>query len=100
MNRAEISRLSDAALDAGLLRLARTERRATIGLVDPLAELAARRLHLAAGFRSLFEYCQQRLSLSEGEAYTRVVASRAVRRFPYVLARLAEGAVNLTTARL
>jgi hypothetical protein len=100
MHNAEVERLSDEDLDAELLRLARTERDATVTLVEHLAELGARRLHLANGFRSLFEYCRQRLALSEGEAYSRVVASRAVRRFPYVLSRLAGGSVNLTTVRL
>jgi hypothetical protein len=95
-----MARLSDHDLDAELLRLARTEHDATVKLVEHLAELAARRLHLAAGFRSLFEYCRERLVLSEGEAYNRVVASRAVRLFPYVLSRLTEGSVNLTTVRL
>jgi hypothetical protein len=100
MHRSAVAQLSDANLDAELLRLARTEHDATVGLVEHLAELGARRLHLDAGFRSLFEYCRERLGLSEGEAYSRVVASRAVRRFPYVLSRLTEGSVNLTTVRL
>jgi 5-methylcytosine-specific restriction endonuclease McrA len=100
MHRSEIAQLSDEDLDAQLLRLAQTEHDTTVELIEHLAELAARRLHLAAGFRSLFEYCRERLGLSEGEAYNRIVASRAVRRFPYVLSRLADGAVNLTTVRL
>jgi hypothetical protein len=100
MHNSSITQLSNAALDSELLRLARAEQDATVALVEHLAELAARRLHLSAGFRSLFEYCRQRLNFSEGEAYNRVVASRAVRRFPYVLTRLATGSVNLTTVRL
>jgi hypothetical protein len=100
MQRSEVAQLSDDDLDAELSRLARTEHDATVALVEHLAELGARRLHLAAGFRSLFEYCRERLVLSESEAYNRVVASRAVRRFPYILTRLAERSLNLTTVRL
>jgi hypothetical protein len=40
------------------------------------------------------------LSLSESEAYNRVVAARAVRKFPLVLERLADGSINLTTVRI
>src|SRR5687767_5379898 len=78
----------------------RTEHEATVALVEHLAELAARRLHLNAGFKSLFEYCRVRLGLSEGEAYNRTVAARVVRRFPYVFSRLADGSINLTTVRI
>src|SRR5688572_32396432 len=100
MLNAEITQLSDHDLDAALLRLASTEHDATVALVEHLAELAARRLHLTAGYRSLFEYCREVLALSEGEAYNRVIAARAVRKFPVVLEWLADGSVNLTTIRL
>ena len=56
--------------------------------------MAARRWHLTAGFKSLFEYCHQRLSLSEGEAYNRMVAARAVRRFPYILNPLTDRSIS------
>jgi hypothetical protein len=100
MENQALSRLSDTALVAEVERLARTERDATLALIVHLAELGARQLHLAAGFPSLFMYCREVLKLSEGEAYTRVVASRAVRRFPIVLDRLIHGSINLTTVRL
>src|ERR1700694_5961333 len=100
MKNESLSNLSDAALVAAVERLARTERDATVALVEHLAELGARRLYLAAGFSSLFEYCREVLALSEGEAYNRVVAARAVRRFPIALDRLADRSVNLTTIRL
>src|SRR6185295_11216894 len=100
MKNETLSHLSDAVLVAEVERLARTERDTTVDLVAHLAELAARQLYLAAGFSSLFEYCREVLGLSEGEAYNRVVAARAVRRFPVVLDRLANASVNLTTIRL
>src|SRR6185295_9977932 len=100
MKNETLSHLSDAVLVAEVERLARTERDTTVDLVAHLAELAARQLYLAAGFSSLFQYCREVLALSEGEAYNRVIAARAVRRFPVVLDRLASGRVNLTTIRL
>jgi hypothetical protein len=64
-----------------LAQLARSERRTTVSLIAHLAELDARRLHLRAGYPSLFMYCTQVLRLSEGGAYNRIVAARAARRF-------------------
>src|SRR4029450_13209663 len=92
--------LDDQALLAELPRLARSERAATVALVARLAELDTRRLYLAAGFSSLFAYCTTVLRLSEGEAYNRIEAARAVRRFPELLDRLLDGSLNLTTLRL
>jgi hypothetical protein len=100
MKNTTLSHLSNDALIAEVARLARAEHDATVALITHLAELAARRLFLGAGFSSLFGYCREVLGLSEGEAYNRVVAARAVRKFPAILDRLAEGSINLTTIRL
>ena len=69
--------------------LARSEREATADLIAHLAELDARRLYLGAGFSS-----------SEAEAYNRIEAARAARRFPAILDMLGDGALSLTTVRL
>ena len=71
------SQLSNTELVAAVARFARSERQATASLIAHLAELDARRLHLRAGFPSLFAYCTQVLRLSEGGAYNRIVAARA-----------------------
>lgn len=94
------SHLSDTELVAEVIRLARSEREATFLLINHLAELDARQLYLGAGYPSLFTYCTEVLSLSEHEAYHRMVAARTARRFPQILGLLAEGALNLTTVRL
>jgi hypothetical protein len=94
------SHLSDVELVAEVKRLAGREREATVQLVAHLAEMDARRLYLGAGFSSLFTYCTQVLRLSEHEAYNRIEAARAARRFPVILDMLAEGSLNLTTVRL
>jgi hypothetical protein len=96
----ECARLSDRELLAGIQGLAARERQATAELVAHLAEAETRNLHLAAGYGSLFAYCHEGLRLSEHEAYNRIEAARAVRRFPLALDLLAEGAINLTTVRL
>ncbi len=95
-----VARLSDPELLTRVTHLAQREREATAALIAHLAELDARRLYLAEGCSSLFTYCTQVLHLSEHAAYGRIEAARAVRRFPVVLERLAEGSVTLTTVGL
>ena len=93
-------RLTDDELLHRVRLLARREREATVELVAHLVELEARRLHLAEGYGSLFGYCTEVLRLAEHAAYNRIEAARAIRKFPVVLDRLANGSVNLSTLRL
>lgn len=100
MNASTVSHLSDAELVAEVKRLAGCEREATAHLVGHLAEFDARRLYLGAGFASLFTYCTEVLQLSEHEAYNRIEAARAARKFPVIRDMLARASLNLTTVRL
>jgi len=95
-----ITQLSDRDLLEHVQRAASSERQATAQLIVLLIELDARRLYLAEGCSSLFTYCRQVLHLSEHAAYGRIEAARAARRFPAILERLAEGALNLTSVSL
>ncbi len=95
-----LGRLSDDRLVAEMTRLAGCERGVTVELIAHLAEFDTRRLYLGAGFASLFVYCTAALRLSEHEAYNRIEAARAARRFPVILELLRDGAINLTTIRL
>ena len=97
---AAAARLSDDALLQRLKSLALRERDATVELVAHLAELHGRRGHLGEGPGSLYHYCRSELGLSEDAAYNRDAAARAVRRFPVILDRLADGSINLTTVRV
>jgi hypothetical protein len=94
------SHLSDAALIEEIKRLSQSGREVTVALIVHLAELEARRLHLAGGFSSLFLYCTEVLRLSEAEAYNRIQAARVARRFPRVLDMLLDCSLNLTTVKL
>jgi hypothetical protein len=89
--------LPDEELVARLKVLAAQERGVIAELVAHLAELEDRNLHLAAGYGSMFAYCREALCLSEHEAYARIEAARAARRFPVILDLLMKGSVNLTT---
>ena len=92
--------LSDQDLVTAVARLVGCERETTVSLIAHLMEFDARRLYLGAGCPSLFVYCTDVLRLSGHEAYHRIEAARLARRFPVLLRMLAEGALNLTTARL
>jgi hypothetical protein len=94
------SHLSDAELLIEVKRLAAAERAATADLIRSLAEMEARRLHLASGCSSMFGYCTEVLHLSEHAAYARIAAARAAARFPLVMDLLIEGAITLTTITL
>lgn len=94
------SRLTDDELTIAVRRFATEERASTVQLIAHLAEFDARRLHLAAGFSSLFAYCCEVLRLSEHATYNRIEAARAARRFPGILERLAEGSLNLALVRV
>jgi hypothetical protein len=94
------SQLSDAELIAEVKRLAGCERQVTVELITHLAEFESRKLHLSAGYPSLFAYCIRALCLSEDAAFNRIRAARAARRFPRILDMLGDGSLNLTTVRL
>lgn len=100
MQSATAGMLSDADLIAEVKRLAQGARATNAILVTHLAEIESRRLHLAAGFPSLFAYCTAVLRLSEYEAYSRIEAARAARNFPRVQEMLVDGSLTLTTAQM
>ena len=92
--------LSDDELLVEVVRLAASERAATVELTAALAEVDARRLYLGQGCSSLFVYCTSILHLSEHAAYGRIEAARAARRFPVLLELLARGELTLTSLYL
>src|SRR5688572_12390639 len=61
-----------------------------------LSEFDARKLYLALGYRSLFEYLTRALTLSESSAFYRKTAAELIRRFPSVLECLRDGRLCIT----
>jgi 5-methylcytosine-specific restriction endonuclease McrA len=96
----DIRHISDEELLADIGKLVGSERKLTAELVRCLAEIEERRLHLHAGFSSMFEFCLKELGFSEGEAFRRLLAARLGRRFPVVYSLLASGAVHLSALEL
>ena len=90
----------DSVTDDDLLSrttaLVATSRRVEAELVAHLAEVDARALYLRDACPSMFVYATTRLGLSEAEAYLRIHAGRAARRFPAILDLLATGRIHLS----
>jgi hypothetical protein len=89
--------LSDSELLAQTHDCAREERRAVTELLWHLREVESRRLFAARGFSSLFEYTVKELGYSEGAAYRRVNAMRALKDVPQFEQALSEGRLSLST---
>ncbi len=100
MNAESLSTMSDAELIARLAELLREERRVTAAVLVHLAEVEARGLHLAAACPSMFVYCTRVLGMSEDEAFKRIRAARALRRYPVVAEAVADGRLHLTAVVL
>jgi hypothetical protein len=88
--------LSNREVLQGLRSVLVASRRLTAEVVAHLSEVEERRLHLEAGYSSMFDYCVQRLGLSEGAAYRRYQVARLARRFPAILGLLASGELSLS----
>ena len=96
MNGREFRNISDDELEASLGKLLTTGARLEARIVAHLAELEERRLHLLAGYSSLFDYCRKRLGLSDYEAFTRIAAARAARKYPVIFEMLEQRRLHLT----
>ena len=96
----KLDTLSDPALLDGLNRIVGRGRRALAELIAHLCEVENRRLHLDAGYPSMFAYCVARLGLGEDEASRRIDVARLARRAPVVFTLIAEGRLSLSVAAL
>ena len=88
--------VTDDALERGLMELLQADGRIEARVLAHLAEVEERRLHLSAGFGSLFEYCLKRLGFSEDEACRRIAAARLARRFPAIFELIEQRRIHLT----
>ncbi len=64
--------------------------------IEMLAEAQARKLHLAAGYATMREFCVCEMNLSEDEAAKRLQVAGASRDCPAILPMLAEGRLHQT----
>ena len=92
--------MSDRELVRRLRQLVADERRVTAAVLMHLAEVDARELYKPAACSSMHVYCTRVLGMSDDEAFKRIRAARALRRYPVVGAAVAEGRLHLTAVVL
>lgn len=95
-----LEKLSSEELDRSARELAVREKRYGARLIAHIAEIGERGYHLELRYRNLFEYCVDRLNLSEGSVYRRTQVASVCRRFPQILEALSRGRLHLTGASL
>src|SRR5438045_4039552 len=96
MNPYDLSHVPDAPLVRSIEAIATKDCRTTADLLAHLGEVEARKLHLAAGYASMFAYCVGKLHMSEDIAYKRIWVARKARRFPAIFPAIADGRVHLS----
>ena len=87
--------LPEEELMARALSACQEERRLVAEVVVYLIEVDRRRLDLRAACSSLFDYCTRHLHMSGGAAHRRINAVRLVKRYPFLLSKLASGELHL-----
>ncbi|MBI4404925.1 MAG: HNH endonuclease [Deltaproteobacteria bacterium] len=95
----QVSQLTNEQLLFELGNLRKEERQTQARFLVHLGEMEERRLFAVEGY-SAFTYLTQKLGYSEGSAYKRIVAARAVRRFPRLYYLLREGKITMTNISL
>jgi hypothetical protein len=93
-----LNKIPSSLLITELKSLVDEERKLTVRILHYLKEIEARKLHLEAGFSSLFEYCVKELGYSEGSAHRRLSAMRLIRDLPETEKAIEEGRLSLTAA--
>src|SRR3972149_5144292 len=92
----ELQSISDDELLRRLSQLLSQSGRVESDLVAHIGEVDERRLYAREAASSMFVYCTEVLHLSEHEAYLRITAARASRKYPTLLAMLEDGRIHLS----
>ena len=96
MNPYDLSRLSDPALDQGLITVTGDDRKTTAVMLAHIAESQERKRYVPLSYPSMQSYCEGRLRMSEDMATKRIRAARAAREFPVIFEMVADGRLSLT----
>src|SRR4051812_28713743 len=73
------------------------ERDSLVEFLVLLGEFDASRMYLECGYASLWDFVRRGLGQSEAMTHYRVIAARALRRFPQALELLRDGRLCMTT---
>src|SRR5476651_276104 len=93
----DLKKLSDSDLLLNTKALVGTEHKIIQDVLQYLLEIDNRKIYLARGFGSLFEFCVRELKYSEGSASRRISSMLLIKQVPQALASLKEQEVNLST---
>lgn len=91
-----VRHLTNGALIQEARELAANDRQNTGQLLIHLGEIGRRKLYLAAGHSSMYQYCRREFLMTEDVAYKRIQAARAAQKYPQILDGIADGRLNLT----
>jgi hypothetical protein len=94
----QLKQMSDGEVIEAVKIRVHQERELLTEILDYLREIESRRLYLARGFGSLFEFCLKELKYSPAEAHVRIQAMRLIKTLPEVEAKIESGSLSLTVA--
>jgi hypothetical protein len=94
----QLKQLSDARIIEAVKEKSLRERELVTEILEYLREIELRRLYLARGFGSLFEFCQKELKYSPAEAHVRIQAMRLIKVMPEVESKIESGSLSMTVA--
>ncbi len=92
----DLKALKDGELRRRLVAAIESSRGTEAGVVACIAEFDKRKLYARDASPSMFAWCREVLHLSEAEAYLRIRAARASRKYPVILKMLADGRLHLS----
>lgn len=95
-----LKKLNDNLLLQRLTKLVKTERKITHLILACINEIEIRKLHLARGYSSLFDFLTQNLGYSPGSAQRRIDGARLLRQIPEIATKLELGHINLSQVSL
>ncbi|MEZ4753102.1 MAG: hypothetical protein R3A13_02190 [Bdellovibrionota bacterium] len=97
----ELKALSDKKLVELFTKSVKEERKATLLVLELVAEMYSRKLYLKFGYNSLFVYLTTELNYSEGATHRRIASAKVLSKYPEVKEMLLDGRLSLTNlARL
>ena len=89
--------LNDSDLLSQTHDLVTKEKQITLDILHYLREIRLRKLYLARGYSSLFDFCTKELGYSEGAAHRRISCMYLLVQLPEVEEKIKENKVNLST---
>ncbi len=91
-----VKKLTDLMVDSNLQQLITGEREILAEIIIYIREVDGRRMYLAFGYPSLFEYLTKRMGYSNASAQRRINTARLSSDVPIIMGLLESGEINLS----